>query len=164
MNEKLMNVIMKLEPLYEISSFKKAGDVVNDDLDIHFTNNRNVKLKDILKNGSVLFVFIKGTWCPFCRLHMQRLREWALKIKNSATIIVVSSESTAVINEWLKHNQFSYLFASDEYGILGVEFGVWIETLNFSQVSTFLVEDGGKVRASFVNRRDENLKAENFIG
>lgn len=162
MNNKLANVIMKFEPLYEIASFKKAGDSIDEELEIFFTNSRIVKIKDILKNGPILFVFIKGTWCPFCRLHMQRLRDWSNKLHNSTSIIIVSSERSEVINEWLKHNSFSYLFASDELGILGQEFGVWVHDLHFSQASTFLIESGGKVRASFVNRRDENLKVENF--
>lgn len=162
MNEKLANIVMKFEPLYEIPGSKKAGDFINENLEVKFSNGRNVKVSELTKNAPLLLVFIKGTWCPFCRLHMQRLRLWAEKLKNKATIIVVSSESMEVIQNWQKSNSFSYLFCADDLGELASEFGVWIDYMGFAQVSTFLVENGGKIRASFVNRRDEGLSVQNF--
>lgn len=162
MNEKLTNIIMKFEPIYEIPGSKKTGDKINDSHEMVFSNGRVVKISELTKNAPLLLVFIKGTWCPFCRLHLQRLRLWSEKLKNKATVIVVSSESIDSIKNWQKSNSFSYIFCSDESGLLASEFGVWIDYMGFSQVSTFLVEDGGRIRASFVNRRDEALNVKNF--
>ncbi len=90
------------------------------------------------------------------------MRNWNEKLKNQSTLIVVSSESIEQINQWLKNNPVNYLFASDDSSELGKEFGVWVESMDFNQASTFLIEQGGIIRTAFVNRRDENLNIQTF--
>ncbi len=162
MNETLTNILMKLEPLYGLENFKKPGELVRTDLEIKLSSTRLLKLEELLLNAPVLLVFIKGTWCPFCRLHLSRMRSWNEKLKNQSSIIVVSSETIEQINQWLKNNPVNYLFASDENSTLGKEFGVWVESMDFNQASTFLIDKGGVIRTAFVNRRDENLNIQTF--
>lgn len=63
------------------------------DWELQLSNNQKSKISTITKNGPLLLIFIRGTWCPFCRMHMKNLRDWVAKLQNKkATIIVVSSE------------------------------------------------------------------------
>ncbi len=158
----LENIAMKLEPLYETPHLKNVGQPIDTSLYLQLSNGREVKVKDVLKNGSLILVFIKGTWCPFCRIHLRRLREWVLRVKHSSTLIVVSSENRETINTWLKSNNIDFLFASDPQGIFGKHFGVWVESLHFTQASTFLIDQEGIIRSVFVNRREDGLYMEQY--
>ncbi len=124
------------------------------DWNLLLTNNREASISSIVKNGPLLLIFIRGTWCPFCRLHMKRLREWVDKLASKkATIIVVSSEPVGIIREWLEKNPFPYLFASDEGSNLADYFGVRIKPNDFSQAATFLIDSNLSVRLAYAGKR-----------
>jgi peroxiredoxin len=155
---KISDLIMKTMDLGTVQN-KKIRPVQLDeylqDWDLLLSNNTTSKISTIVKNGPLLLIFIRGTWCPFCRLHMKRLREWVSKLKNKkATIIVVSTEPIDIIKEWLKSHSFPYLFASDERLILSDHFGVRLEPNQFSQAATFLIDTDLSVRLAYVGKRD----------
>lgn len=130
------------------------------DWELQLSNNQKSKISTITKNGPLLLIFIRGTWCPFCRMHMKNLRDWVAKLQNKkATIIVVSSEPLDKIKDWLQENSFPYLFASDERMLLSDHFGVRIRPNDFSQAATFLIDSDLSVRLAYVGKRDrQNFK------
>jgi peroxiredoxin len=135
----------------------KAGTLL-DDKTILLTSKRKVALKDLVKNGPLLLTFIRGTWCPFCRLHMQRLRDWAGKLEGrNGSIVVLSSEPITVINEWLENNPVPYMFASDENSELADYFGVRIEPNKFFQAATFIIDSDLSVRLAYSGKRTKDL-------
>lgn len=124
------------------------------DWELLLTSNRKAPISSIVQNGPLLLIFIRGTWCPFCRIHMKKLREWVDKLSGKkATIIVVSSEPVDTIREWLNKNSFPYLFASDEKFLLSDYFGVRIAPQNFSQAATFLIDSNLSVRLAYAGKR-----------
>jgi peroxiredoxin len=132
----------------------EVGDTVTD-WTLPLNSGRNVKLFDMLKNGPVLLVFIRGTWCPFCRMHMKRLRGWLEGLQGSkqGTCIVVSTESVEVINAWLDKNPMSYMYASDPEMELGKYFGVYIKPRDFNQAATFLIDRDKTIRLAYRGKR-----------
>lgn len=141
----------------KLSPIKESTEVV--DFELLLSNRRTVKVSDVVKNGPLLLIFIRGTWCPFCRLHLGKLRSWVQKLdKTNATIIVVSSEPVEDINNWLTKNSSTYLFASDASKELGDYFGVRILPNTFMQAATFLIDKSMKVTLAYVGKRSK----ENF--
>ncbi len=146
----------------------KDGDIV-ENKKLILSSKREVFIHDLIKNGPLILIFIRGTWCPFCRLHMQRLNKWlnSRDKNNRGTCIVVSSESLEDINKWLNENNFSYLFASDSKLELANYFGVHIAPRDFSQAATFLIDQNSHVRMAYRGKRtntnfkklDENLRS-----
>ena len=146
----------------------KDGDSI-DNKKITLSSRREVFIHDLIKSGPLILIFIRGTWCPFCRMHMQRLNKWlnSRPQNKRGTCIVVSSESIEDINKWLSENNFSYLFASDQEMKLADYFGVHIAPRDFSQAATFLIDQEAKVRMTYKGKRtnknfkklDENLRS-----
>ena len=124
---------------------------------LKLSNNITTELSSLLKNSPVLLVFVRGTWCPFCRLHMGRLRNWVNKIKDkqNVTVIVVSSEPIDVVREWLSENKMPYLYASDQNYELADQFGVRVEDNSFFQGSTFLINTDMTVKLAYTGKRTQ---------
>lgn len=139
----------------DLPNIRNSGQVEN--LEILLSNKRNIYLFDLLNHGPVLLVFIRGTWCPFCRLYLGKLRKWAdmLKGKN-ATIIVVSTETPEVISDWLDENPVNYLFASDHEVKLANYFGVVLPNHNNSQSVTFLIDTNKSIKMAYTGQRSSS--------
>lgn len=137
----------------ELRELKKSGTIEN--FEILLSSKRKLEAYELLKNGPLVLVFIRGTWCPFCRLHLSKLRKWteALQGKN-ATIIVVSTETTEQINKWLEDNPVNYLFASDSEAKLGDYFGVHLQGNDYNQAVTFLINTDKSIKLAYTGRRD----------
>jgi peroxiredoxin len=133
----------------------KLDDTIKD-WNLLLTSNREVQISSLVKNGPLLLIFIRGTWCPFCRMHMTRLRAWVKKLQGkNATIIVVSSEPVDAIKSWLEKNPFPYLFASDENYELSDYFGVRVIPDDFSQAATFIIDSDLSVRMAYTGKRTQ---------
>ncbi|MGE3610678.1 MAG: redoxin domain-containing protein [Bacteriovoracaceae bacterium] len=109
-------MVMKLDPVYDTNQIAKTGDRIEGNFKLILSGKRTIDFEEVLANGPLLLVFIKGTWCPFCQIHLKRMRDWSESIKSKVTTIVISSESIEDITKWLKENPSTYLFASDKDG------------------------------------------------
>ena len=147
---------MKLDPVYDTSNIAKVGEIVDGDFQLILSGNRIINFDEVLKNGPLLLVFIKGTWCPFCQIHLKKMRDWSESIKSKVTTIVVSSESIENITKWLKDNPSTYLFGSDMDGQAAKKFRVWLNDKNYSQAATFLVDVDKTIRFAFSGKRDKD--------
>lgn len=123
-------------------------------------SKREVNFKDLVRNGPLLLTFIRGTWCPFCRMHLNKLREWVSKLDGrNATIIVISSESPLDINIWLDKNPVPYIFASDQDYELADYFGVRLPNKDFFQAATFLIDGDLSLTLAYNGKRTRKLYA-----
>ena len=116
------------------------------------------ELDEVLKRGPVILNFIKGTWCPYCQLHLKNLRDWQERIVSqnkqaSVTVIIISNEPLPVIRKWLKANPVLCLFASDLQGVVARSFGVNLSPEEFLKPATFLVDSKKTVRMVFAGAR-----------
>ncbi|MCU0824416.1 MAG: redoxin domain-containing protein [Leptospira sp.] len=110
---------------------------------------------DFLRDGPLLLVFIRGTWCPFCNIHLKNLNLWVENLKNKkGTVIVVSSEKLITIKRWLAYNHVGFMFAADPSYELIDHFGVRIRPNQFSQAATFLVDTNQTIRLVYKGKRN----------
>lgn len=132
---------------------KKVGDFIND-YTLTLSSYREINTSEILQKGPLLLIFIRGTWCPFCRMHMKRIRDWIENLEQKkGTAIIVSSEPIEVLQTWLENNPMSYLFASDPKMKLAKDFGVYIAPRDFSQAATFLIDIDKRIRLAYRGKR-----------
>lgn len=146
----------------DIGTMKKITPIKIDskikDWPLRLVPKREINLSSVIQNGPLILTFIRGTWCPFCNMHLRNLRSWVEKLQNkSGTIIVVSSESEADIQKWLDLNPIPYLFATDNKYELADYFGVRLPNYDFFQAATFLIDVDQTIRLAYTGKRSSKL-------
>lgn len=131
------------------------------DWELNLSTNQDIKISKIAENGPLLLVFIRGTWCPFCQIHMKNLAIWASKLhEKRGTVIIVSSETKQHLQSWLDIHPTPFPFASDSNNSLADYFGVRILPNTFSQAATFLIDSDLTIRMVYQGKRtNKNLEA-----
>ncbi len=103
----LVNAQQAPEGLF-ISS--KAPDFKGKDQD-----GKEIRLKDLLKQGKVVLVFYRGEWCPYCNKWLSRLQDSLQLIKDKgATLIAVSPEKPGNISKTVEKTKAGYSVLYDE--------------------------------------------------
>jgi peroxiredoxin len=78
-------------------------------------NGKEVRLKDLLKEGKVVLVFYRGQWCPYCNKELSRLQDSLQLIKDKgATLIAVSPEKPENISKTIEKTKAEYPILYDE--------------------------------------------------
>lgn len=74
-----------------------------------------IKLQDQLKKGSVVLVFYRGQWCPYCNRQLKKLEDSLSFIKaKGATLIAVTPEKPENITKTIAKTKASYSILFDE--------------------------------------------------
>lgn len=78
-------------------------------------NGKTITLQSVLEKNSVVLVFYRGEWCPFCSKELSALED-SLKfiIANGATVIAVSPEKPENIAKTVTKTKASYSVLHDE--------------------------------------------------
>ena len=91
-------------------------------------NGAMVELKDRLRLGPVVLLFIRGGWCPFCTL---TLRAWqgALPLLHDAggDLLAVSPQGHTQCCETAERDLLAYPVLSDKGGVVAKGYGVTAE-------------------------------------
>jgi peroxiredoxin len=75
----------------------------------------SINLKDQLKKGSVVLVFYRGQWCPYCNKQLSKLEDSLQLIKaKGATLIAVTPEKQENIKKTIAKTKARYPILFDE--------------------------------------------------
>jgi peroxiredoxin len=78
-------------------------------------NGKEIRLKDLLKEGKVVLVFYRGEWCPYCNKELSRLQDSLQLIKDKgATLIAVSPEKPENVSKTVEKTKAEYSILYDE--------------------------------------------------
>ena len=78
-------------------------------------NGKTVSLKTELKNGSVVLVFYRGQWCPYCNRALKQLEDSLSLIKEKgATVLTITPEIQENISKTIAKTKASYSILHDE--------------------------------------------------
>ena len=78
-------------------------------------NGKEVRLKDLLKEGKVVLVFYRGQWCPYCNKELSRMQDSLYLIKEKgATLVAVSPEIPENIDKTVEKTKAEYPVLYDE--------------------------------------------------
>lgn len=75
----------------------------------------NISLSNELKKGSVVLVFYRGQWCPYCNRALKQLEDSLSFIKEKgASVITITPEKPAYITQTISKTKASYSILHDE--------------------------------------------------
>ena len=78
-------------------------------------NGKTIVLNELLKKGSVVMVFYRGEWCPYCNKQLMELEDsLALITSKEASIIAVSPEKQENITKTIQKTKATYSIISDD--------------------------------------------------
>lgn len=78
-------------------------------------NGKEIRLKDLLKEGKVVLVFYRGEWCPYCNKELSRLQDsLQMIIDKGATLIAISPEKSENISKTVEKTKATYSILHDE--------------------------------------------------
>lgn len=78
-------------------------------------NDKDIKLKDLLKKGKVVLVFYRGQWCPYCNRQLSALQDSLQQIiDKGATLIAISPEKSEMIDMTVEKTKAAYSILHDE--------------------------------------------------
>ncbi len=78
-------------------------------------NGKIISLKNELKNGSVVLVFYRGQWCPYCNRALKQLEDSLPMIKaKGATVLTVTPEKQENIVKTISKTKSTYSILHDE--------------------------------------------------
>jgi peroxiredoxin len=90
-------------------------------------NGRLVSLEKLLRAGPVAIAFIRGHWCPYCRLHAAGLAEIEDAI-GPVQLVAISAETQKYTREIKKEAQarFPFLTDVDNGYALSLDLVIWV--------------------------------------
>jgi peroxiredoxin len=78
-------------------------------------HGKEIRLKDLLKQGKVVLVFYRGEWCPYCNKELSRLQDSLQWIKDKgATLVAVSPEKPENVLKTVEKTKAEYSILYDE--------------------------------------------------
>lgn len=76
---------------------------------------KEVRLKDLLKEGKVVLVFYRGEWCPYCNKILSKFQDsLQMIIDKGATLVAVSPEKSENITKTVDKTKATYSVLHDE--------------------------------------------------
>ncbi len=92
-----------------------------------------VELADLANDGSLVLVFYRGGWCPFCNVHLGELAQAQPQLKEAGVSVVgVSPDSPETLAAYGEEHDLPYLLLSDNrheaMKAFGIAFAVDAET------------------------------------
>jgi peroxiredoxin len=76
---------------------------------------KDIRLKDVLKQGKVVLLFYRGEWCPYCNRELKRLEDSLQLIKDKgATVIAITPEKPENISKTIEKTGAVYSIITDE--------------------------------------------------
>lgn len=76
---------------------------------------KTITLKSLLKKGSVLLVFYRGEWCPYCNRYLKELEESLLSINGKgASVVAVTPEIPEYVAKSVEKTKASFPILHDE--------------------------------------------------
>lgn len=79
-------------------------------------NGKAISLKDELKKGTVVVIFYRGEWCPYCNKQLMELEDsMSLITEKGARIIAVTPEKKENIDKTIKKTKATYSIVADDH-------------------------------------------------
>lgn len=123
--------------------------------------NKTERLSD-RRGQDVLLLFLRGTWCPFCREQLKVLSAAHDKLTAAGiAVLAVSCQSAASIGRFVRGNPLPFPLLADERREVAKAFGVHyylsLEGFNLANPSLFILDKEGVVTFAYIGRNMADL-------
>lgn len=89
------------------------------------SNGKSVASDDLLKQGNLVVVFYRGSWCPFCNVYLRNLQKNLAQIKAAGgNLVAISVENPDNSSSVAKKNEVSFTVLSDPNLTVAGQFGI----------------------------------------
>lgn len=89
------------------------------------SNGKTVESGDLLKQGNLVVVFYRGSWCPFCNLYLRNLQKNLTQIKAAGgNLVAISVENPDNSLSVAKKNELDFTVLSDPNLTVARSFGI----------------------------------------
>lgn len=93
--------------------------------DLKDSTGKSVSSKDLLKEGNLVLVFYRGSWCPFCNLYLRNLQKRLTDITGAGgKLVAVSVENPDASMAIAKKNEVQFTVLSDPNLDTARKFGI----------------------------------------
>ena len=109
-----------------------------------------------------LIIFMRGTWCLYCRKQLNVLGEYEAALRQAGiTIICISTEHQARLDWYVDQNKLPFQLYSDQSRAASKAFGVhyWLsyDGFNLAHPALFLADPNGKAMIAHVSKSMNDL-------
>lgn len=128
-------------------------DEIFPDFSLYNTNNRLVKLKELLQYGNVVVAFFRGNWCPYCNLELKALQDNLKQIiDRKVTLVAVSPQATHYSKELQNTHRLDFELLMDKDNILAKQLGISFKLQDY----VVPIYDNLEIQLSEYNSNDNN--------
>ena len=77
--------------------------------------DKEIRLKDVLRDSLVVLIFYRGQWCPYCNKQLKKLEDSLQLIKSKGAILIaVTPEKPEYISKTIEKTKASYHLLYDK--------------------------------------------------
>lgn len=118
MKKLILLITVNIFSLFAMAQIEPKGLNVNDNAPVFSAKDQNGKtfdLKKQLKKGSVVLVFYRGQWCPYCNRQLKKLEDsLSLIMAKGATLVTVTPEISENISKTIEKTKATYPILFDD--------------------------------------------------
>lgn len=130
-----------------------ANDTTAPDFDLPNQFGEHIRLHDFRGKKPVALVFFPLAFSSTCTTELCDLRDnLALFANDEVELIGISVDSKATLRAFAEAEGYDFTLLADfwPHGDVSKEYGVFLEEKGFANRATFLIDQEGVIRASFV--------------
>ena len=119
---------------------------------------QTVRLSDYRGRKAVALVFFPLAFSGTCTGELCELRDNLALFKDHAVeLIGISVDSKFTLRAWAEHEGYDFTLLADfwPHGEIAKEYGVFLAEKGFANRATFLIDETGIIRASFITAPGE---------
>jgi len=100
------------------------GDSIPDG-ELQTLDGKTVRLKDLVSQKPTILIFYRGSWCPYCNMHLYKLQAIESDLHRIGfQILAISPDNVYHLKEMIKRNELTYTLLSDRTMDLTKNFGL----------------------------------------
>ncbi|MCO5141912.1 MAG: AhpC/TSA family protein [Oligoflexia bacterium] len=118
------NALEKLRKEKISERSKKTGEIFPD-FELKNSENKTIKLSEILNGSKAIITFYRGAWCPYCNIQLieynKHIELWK---KSGAKLLAISPEKIELSKNFKEKNEFKFDLLFDENNKLAEKVGL----------------------------------------
>jgi len=141
------------------------NDTQAPDFDLPNQFGEHVRLSDFRGRKPVALVFFPLAFSSTCTGELCALRDnLALFKDHDVELIGISVDSKAALRAWAEEEGYDFTLLADfwPHGAVAKEYGVFLDGKGFANRATFVIDENGIIRASFITAPGQARSVEEY--
>jgi peroxiredoxin len=141
------------------------NDTQAPDFDLANQFGEHIRLSDFRGKKPVTLVFFPLAFSSTCTGELCALRDNLNMFKDHGVeLIGISVDSKAALRSWAEQEGYDFTLLADfwPHGAVAKEYGVFLEEKGFANRATFVIDETGIIRASFITAPGQARSVEEY--